>query len=122
MYKFILLMLIFSFYSCNNDDVKKNDQLIIGDWLLDHATRNDKVSKTLEHTTYTFNKDLTLKTNLFKNEVLKYNVDGQIVQQTGQTPLTYNILKLTLDSLTLETDIGKHHYVLSMIKQHQVKK
>lgn len=114
------LILLVLFFACNNESRRVSKDNIIGDWVLYEALRNGKISKTLENTTFSFDANDSMSSNLFIGEQLKYEIDKKTLIQMGSTETIYEIVNLSQDTMTLMTKKGQFNFLLSFAKQKQL--
>lgn len=69
--RYLIILCVFVIFSCKPDktpEVEVTSSDISGEWAIYHATRNGKVTKSLENGSFVFLPDNTLKSNLLETE------------------------------------------------------
>jgi hypothetical protein len=112
----LALFLLIIFIACQEE--KKFDPLsLIGRWKVAEAYRNDAFTKTLEDAIFVFNSDMTMFTNLLPDsDTVRYTIQGNEIQSMGEETIYYHIDKLSLDTLSLTSEIHNSNFLFVLTR------
>lgn len=107
--------------ACNNDPKKVDidENLLVGRWEIETGYRNGKKIETLVGTFFEFSQDGKMKTNLTPTaapEEYEFSVDGNIINQEGEPPVTYTIDSLTENQLNVSMTINNYPFQVFLKK------
>jgi hypothetical protein len=104
--------------SCNSDSKTAiNESLLIGNWTLTSATRDGKITKTLENAFINFENDKELYCNIFQEQQpLLYELNKSNLLIKTIQPFTFKITTLDSINLSLKGEISKYDMVLNFAK------
>lgn len=113
----LYVMVFLILCSCKRDADIRPD--ILGNWHIYGATRNNKVTKTLNGGIFSFTSDSTFTTNVFGGlSEHKYDVrDGVIITRSAPV-LRFSIHKNELDTLHLSGKIRQFRMQFYLVKDH----
>lgn len=107
------------FSSCQ-PEVKsgKEEQVSLdGKWLVHKASRDGKLTQTLKDGFFEFKSPDVLINNLNrKEEVYKYTLNENIIEQRGKLNADYEVLKLVSDTLVLGTIIKDYKFAFLLLR------
>ena len=91
--------------ACQGDQAARTEELLLGRWEIQEATRNGRPTESLEELYFEFFQDGQMSTNLFgAPESSQYQIDGDLIQQRESRMETdYTIQEITDSTLTLAT-------------------
>lgn len=114
-----VLVIALALGSCVEDKSSEID--IKGYWEIAEAFRNNKPTLTLENAFINIESDSTLITNLLRKEVQSdYTRENDKIRQSSPELIEYQILKLSNDSLELQTEIRGYNFNFILLKRDSV--
>ncbi|GJM34866.1 MAG: hypothetical protein DHS20C18_38670 [Saprospiraceae bacterium] len=117
-----LLLITFTF-ACGGEQEQKNEELLLGKWELQKASRNGRVTESLTDLYFEFFQDGKMRTNISGlPESVSYEVDGNTIhQREGQLEADYAIESLSDTLLILMTKINDYNFnfVLTKVIQEE---
>jgi len=116
---FIGLMICLSTQSCQETVQPEIDKsLINGKWLVVSSKRNSKPTTTVNEAYFVFSPDSTMQTNFTGDDVSsKFSLNTRKINQHSEENLSYDILKLTRDTLVLKTSILNYDFEFHMLNE-----
>lgn len=112
------LVVSFIWQSCHQQVVKQDTSLLNGKWLVVNATRNGNLTTTLNEAYFEFAADSTMHTNLTGEEVRSpYSIEGNTINQISESAFSYDIIKLSADTLALKTQIMNYDFELYLLNE-----
>jgi hypothetical protein len=107
MKKWILFLLIYFYFSCENKVAVDSKQLV-GKWMFTKALRDGKETKTLDSAYLVFNADNSINSNVFQAaENKSYSVKHDELSISGkEESYKWQILDFHVDTLILEGKMG----------------
>lgn len=109
------VMMSLSYQSCKQAADPVDTSLLEGRWLVVSAERNATDTKTLNEAFFEFSADSTLQTNFTGQEIKSsYTSKNNIILLQSEDKLTFDILKLSADSLILATKLMDYDFKLIM--------
>ena len=116
-YVLFLICITMAFIACEPEaEINEND--IIGLWEVVYAERNGKPTELVEGALFEIRPDSTMTTDLTGVEqdgAFDY-VDGTLHHHSAE-PLSYHMMELSRDSMTMRVDIRGLKFMLDMVRQ-----
>ena len=117
-YFLVGLIVCLTWQSCQEQEVKQDTSLLNGKWLVVSATRNANPTTTLNEAFFDFAADSTMQTNLTGEATsARYSLSGNTINQMSESSLSYDILKLSADTLVLKTKILDYDFKLLLLNE-----
>ncbi|MBT8229743.1 MAG: hypothetical protein HKN67_01275 [Saprospiraceae bacterium] len=112
------LLLIVTILSCGEDTVKTSVDILAGKWNIHEAYRDGRETQTLKKGYFEFSTDQKLKTNILQDTLFyPYKLSGNKIKLEDAHKISYTVMKLTSDSLILETKIRKFDFRILLLKK-----
>ncbi|MBT8190312.1 MAG: hypothetical protein KJO29_07765 [Bacteroidia bacterium] len=112
------LLLIVTVISCGEDTVKTSVDILAGKWNIHEAYRDGRETQTLKKGYFEFSTDQKLKTNILQDTLFyPYKLSGNKIKLEDAHKISYTVMKLTSDSLILETKIRKFDFRILLLKK-----
>ena len=111
----LLSSLILLMSSCSSNTTQVNYEDLSGRWDIIHASRDGKLTHTLENLYFSFGVVGTMEHNLLGNpKMFEIEIEGDKIIQKGTDPMIHKIESLTDQMLVLSTDIQEMHFVFEL--------
>lgn len=112
------LIVCLAWQSCQEQVAKQDTSLLNGKWLVVSATRNANPTTTLNEAFFEFAADSTMQSNLTGEAMrARYSVSGNTINQISESALSYDILKISADTLVLKTKILDYDFKLLLVNE-----
>ncbi len=117
MKKILSLLLASMFIFSCEPEVKFDENILVGDWEIVSAKRNNRPTRTLEGAWLKID-DKTMRDNFFSNEKkIEYSVSGDRITHHTKPDRKYKIIELTSDQMVLTTTFQKHEFEFRFAKK-----
>lgn len=115
---FWFLLLTGYLVSCSSDS-SQAEELLIGRWEIQSATRNGKSTALLQSVFFEFYEDGSMRTNLPASEAeASYEVSkNMILQKDTPKPMEFEIVSIVDSSLILRTKVSDFEFLLDLKKR-----
>ena len=108
--------------ACQEEETSAGtEDLILGTWLLDKATKNGRETESLTDLVYEFMDEGVLYTNITgAREEYKYEIEeNQVIQREGSLDLDYTINSLTDSNLVISMTLRKINFHIYLNKDFE---
>lgn len=106
---------------CRTDETPVvSESLLEGTWLVDEAYRSNRKTRLLENGEFTFTPSNQFSTNILQDTSLyNYILNEQIIYVEDSARSRYQVINLTLDTLTLQSTISDFDFKFILIKDQK---
>ncbi len=117
----LTFLLISTAFSCGGEQEQKNEEMLLGKWELQKASRNGQSTESLTDLYFEFFQEGKMRTNISGlPESVNYELDDNVIyQREGQLDVDYNIESITDSLLILTTKINDFNFNFVLAKAVQ---
>ncbi len=117
----LAVLLMSTALSCGGEQEQKNEEMLLGKWELERASRNGQVTESLTDLYFEFFQDGKMRTNISGlPESVTYEVSGNTIhQREGQMDIDYNIESISDSMLVLAAEINDFNFNFVLAKAVQ---
>lgn len=115
--KFSIFLIAIFIISCSSEKVEYPTTALIGKWDLRNALRDGKTTKVLNGAYLLFENDSILNSNIIGDTLnYNFNIEDNIIHQTGNHQLDYTIDVFSTDTLSLTALVNGAKFNLLFLK------
>ncbi len=112
----MLFICFFIVLSCERA-APEPDTSLIGRWMMSEAIRNGRPTLTLEDAYFHFENDSMMRFNLLRSdEQVSYSYIDGVIRHEDPTPMEYQVLSLTDDTLQMTTQIRAYQFEFTLVR------
>lgn len=115
--RYVICCTLFFLFSCKAEDKKLDPTDLLGHWELGDAERDGKRTRMLNGAYLQFDDSIQLETNIIGDTIVTtYTLIDQQIIQKGAMNISYDIIRLTNDTLLLKSEIMDSKFTFQFLK------